>query len=68
MRRLMTAATTWVTAKQEMQGTVESLICIILEGVFETNCGNLRRAWVVLSQSNDSRSPIPSPKTHRPRD
>lgn len=30
-----------------MHGTVESLICIILEGVFEINCGNLRRAWVV---------------------
>lgn len=47
----MTAATTWVTAKQEVQGTVESLICIILEGVFETNCGNLRRAWVVYRRA-----------------
>ncbi|KAL8727817.1 MAG: hypothetical protein Q9166_005809 [cf. Caloplaca sp. 2 TL-2023] len=51
MRRLMTAATTWVTTKEEMQGTVESLICIILEGVFEINCGNLRRAWVVYRRA-----------------
>lgn len=51
MRRLVTAATTWVTTKEEMQGTVESLICIILEGVFETNCGNLRRAWVVYRRA-----------------
>lgn len=51
MRRLVTAATTWVTTKEEMHGTVESLICIILEGVFETNCGNLRRAWVVYRRA-----------------
>ena len=51
MRRLMTAATTWVTTKEEMQGTVESLICIMLEGVFETNCGNLRRAWIVYRRA-----------------
>lgn len=51
MRRLLTAATTWVTTKEEMQGTVESLICIILEGIFEVNCGNLRRAWVVYRRA-----------------
>lgn len=51
MRRLMTAATTWVTTKEEMHGTVEGLICIILEGVFEINCGNLRRAWVVYRRA-----------------
>lgn len=51
MRRLMTAATTWVTTKEQMHGTVESLICIILEGVFEIDCGNLRRAWVVYRRA-----------------
>ena len=51
MRRLMTAATTWVTTKEEMHGTVESLICIILEGVFEINSGNLRRAWVAYRRA-----------------
>ncbi|KAI0129797.1 C6 zinc finger domain protein [Xylariales sp. AK1849] len=66
MRRLMTAATTWVTTKEEMHGTVESLICIILEGVFEISCGNLRRAWVVYRRAMTvaqlmglHRSPIP---------
>ncbi|KAL8781977.1 MAG: hypothetical protein Q9213_005761 [Squamulea squamosa] len=51
MRRLMTAATTWVTTKEEMHGTVESLICIMLEGIFDINCGNLRRAWVVYRRA-----------------
>jgi hypothetical protein len=47
MSRLVTAATTWVTTKEEMHGTVESLVCIMLEGVYEINSGNLRRAWAV---------------------
>ncbi|RYP57169.1 hypothetical protein DL769_009644 [Monosporascus sp. CRB-8-3] len=51
MRRLVTAATTWVTTNEEMHGTVESLICIILEGVFEINCGNLRRVWAVYRRA-----------------
>ncbi|PKX97795.1 uncharacterized protein P174DRAFT_364906 [Aspergillus novofumigatus IBT 16806] len=51
MSRLKTAAATWITTKEEMHGTVESLICIILEGVFEVNCGNLRRAWVVYRRA-----------------
>ncbi|RYP07503.1 hypothetical protein DL765_009136 [Monosporascus sp. GIB2] len=66
MRRLVAAATTWVTTKEEMQGTVESLICILLEGVFEINCGNLRRAWAVYRRAMTAaqlmglhRSPMP---------
>ncbi|KAF7157293.1 hypothetical protein CNMCM5623_001416 [Aspergillus felis] len=51
MSRLKTAATTWITTKEEMDGTVEGLICIILEGVFEVNCGNLRRAWLVYRRA-----------------
>ncbi|KAJ6023677.1 hypothetical protein N7540_004474 [Penicillium herquei] len=51
MRRLMTAATTWVTKKEEWQGTLENVLCIMLEGVFEVNCGNLRRAWAVYRRA-----------------
>ncbi|KAK9234316.1 hypothetical protein V1525DRAFT_438926 [Lipomyces kononenkoae] len=50
-RRLVTAAVTWLTTQEERHGSVESLICIILEAVFETNCGNLRRAWVVYRRA-----------------
>lgn len=66
-RRLVAAATMWVTTREEMQGTVESLLCIILEGIFETNCGNLRRAWGVYRRAMTAaqlmglhRTPIPS--------
>lgn len=51
MHRLMLAATTWVTTNQELHGTVESLVCIMLEGIFEINCGNLRRAWGVYRRA-----------------
>ncbi|KAL2018243.1 hypothetical protein VTK56DRAFT_1150 [Thermocarpiscus australiensis] len=51
MRRLVTAARTWVTTKEEMHGSLECLICIILEGVYEINCGNFRRAWTVFRRA-----------------
>lgn len=51
MRRLVTAARTWVIRNEEMQGTVEGLVCILLEGIFETNSGNLRRAWGVYRRA-----------------
>ncbi|KAK9366802.1 hypothetical protein V1509DRAFT_217584 [Lipomyces kononenkoae] len=50
-RRLVTAAVTWLTNQEETYGSVESLICIILEAVFETNCGNLRKAWVIYRRA-----------------
>jgi len=50
-RHLIIAARTWVTTNEEMHGTVESLLCIMLEGAFETNAGNLRRAWSVYRRA-----------------
>jgi hypothetical protein len=51
MRRLVTAVSTWVTTKDDMHGTIDSLVCIMLEGVFEINSGNLRRAWAVYRRA-----------------
>ncbi|KAK4237899.1 hypothetical protein C8A03DRAFT_15611 [Achaetomium macrosporum] len=66
MRRLVTAARTWVTTQEEMHGSLECLICIILEGIYEMNLGNLRRAWAVFRRAMTvaqlmglHRSPIP---------
>ncbi|GFF31062.1 hypothetical protein IFM58399_02763 [Aspergillus lentulus] len=73
MSRLKTAVTTWITTKEDMHGTVESLICIILEGVIEVNSGNLRRAWVVYRRAMTvaqlmglHRSPMPPLKRIEP--
>lgn len=49
--RLFAAATTWATTQPKMHGTLECLLCIILEGVFEINSGNLRRAWAVYRRA-----------------
>lgn len=73
--RLMMAATTWVTTNQDLHGSVESLICIMLEGIYEINCGNLRRAWGVYRRAMTvaqlmglHRSSIPPLKRIDPRD
>ncbi|OIW22576.1 hypothetical protein CONLIGDRAFT_215274 [Coniochaeta ligniaria NRRL 30616] len=72
-RRLVTAATRWVTTNGEMHGTVDCLICIILEGVFEVNSGNLRRAWAAYRRAMTvaqlmglHRSPVPPLKRISP--
>ncbi|KAL2145260.1 hypothetical protein VTI28DRAFT_7628 [Corynascus sepedonium] len=49
--RLVTAAKSCVTTNEEMHGSIDCLVCIILEGVYEVNCGNLRRAWAVFRRA-----------------
>lgn len=51
MRRLAGVAKTWVTTKEDMYGSLEGLACIVLEGVYEINGGNLRRAWAVFRRA-----------------
>ena len=51
MRRLVGAVAAWITSKEEMHGTLESLISIMLEGIFELNCGNLRKAWSIYRRA-----------------
>ena len=65
-RRLARAAVTWLATQEETHGSVESLICIIFEAVFETNCGDLRKAWAIYRKAMTiaqtmglHRSPIP---------
>lgn len=65
-RRWVRAAVSWLTTQQDTDGTVDSLVCIIFEAVFETNCGNLRKAWVIYRRAMTMaqmmglhRSPLP---------
>lgn len=66
MCRLVAAVTTSVTTKEDMYRTVEGVLCIILEAVYEVNCGNLRKAWVAYRRAMTAaqliglqRSPLP---------
>ncbi|RYP27101.1 hypothetical protein DL767_007798 [Monosporascus sp. MG133] len=45
MRRLADMASSHVTTRDELLGSVESLECVTLEATFQANTGNLRRAW-----------------------
>jgi hypothetical protein len=65
-RRWVTAAVSWLTTREKIDGSVDSLVCLILEAVFETNCGNLRKAWVLYRSAMTTaqmmglhRSPMP---------
>ncbi|KAI0193462.1 hypothetical protein F4808DRAFT_464811 [Astrocystis sublimbata] len=51
MQRLVNSATTWVTTQEAMHDTIDGLICIMLEGVYQINCGNLKRAWLVYRRA-----------------
>lgn len=50
-RRYVMAAMGWVNTREEVYGTLENLICTMLEGAFEVNCGNLRRAWAIYRRA-----------------
>jgi hypothetical protein len=51
MKRLAETAVRLVTTNEEMVGNMEGLECIILEGVFQLNAGNLRRAWLIFRRA-----------------
>ncbi|KAF2112524.1 hypothetical protein BDV96DRAFT_579851 [Lophiotrema nucula] len=46
MHRMANAAVNLVNLNEEFLGSVEMLECIILEGLFKCNSGNLRQAWL----------------------
>lgn len=51
MTRLASTAIERVTAHDELLGTLEGLECIVLEGIYQANCGNLRRAWIAFRRA-----------------
>lgn len=46
MERFADTAISLVTTNEELSGTMESLECIMLEGLYHLNCGNIRRGWL----------------------
>ncbi|KAJ9134331.1 Fungal transcriptional regulatory protein, N-terminal [Pleurostoma richardsiae] len=49
--RLVSLAVTYVTSRDELVGSLEGLICIMLEAIFQTNIGNLRRGWLTFRRA-----------------
>jgi hypothetical protein len=51
MKRLVNTAISLVTTHDELLDTVEGLECVMMEGMFQANCGNLRRAWIAFRRA-----------------
>ena len=51
MMKRLTDAALKVTTDEELMGTLESLECIILEGAYQANSGNLRRSWLAFRRA-----------------
>jgi hypothetical protein len=51
MERLVDTAVRLVIANEKIVCCIEGLECIILEGVFQFNDGNLRRAWLTFRKA-----------------
>lgn len=49
--RLATAAIKLVTSNSDLHGSLDSLECIMMEGLYHTHVGNLRRAWTVYRRA-----------------
>ncbi|KAL2813187.1 hypothetical protein BDW59DRAFT_34788 [Aspergillus cavernicola] len=51
MKRLAETAIRLVTTRNELLGTVEGLECIMMEGMYQANCGNVRTAWMAFRRA-----------------
>jgi hypothetical protein len=51
MQRFLDTACRLVTSNDGILESLEGLECLILEGVFHINAGNLRRAWLVFRRA-----------------
>ncbi|KAH0593349.1 hypothetical protein MHUMG1_08805 [Metarhizium humberi] len=51
MERLFNTASSLVTANDHLMLSVEGIECLLLEGSFEANSGNLRRAWLTFRRA-----------------
>ncbi|KAH8646327.1 hypothetical protein BX600DRAFT_477518 [Xylariales sp. PMI_506] len=51
IKRLGDAALGFLANNETLLGNAEGLECLILEGVYHSNTGNIRRAWVVFRRA-----------------
>jgi hypothetical protein len=49
--RLVETAARSVTTNDQFVSCIDGLECIILEAIYQTNCGNLRRAWMTVRKA-----------------
>ncbi|CAG5162663.1 uncharacterized protein ALTATR162_LOCUS6261 [Alternaria atra] len=49
--RMMEAAVRLVITNDQLVGCIEGLECIVYEAIFQSNAGNLRRAWIAFRRA-----------------
>ena len=50
-KRLVDVAVNLVNTSDELVGSVEGMQCILLEGIYQANNGNLRRGWLAFRRA-----------------
>lgn len=51
MESLVEVAVDLVTTNDELLGSIEGLECVMIEGLYQANIGNLRKAWVSVRRA-----------------
>jgi hypothetical protein len=51
MEKIVTTVTTIVTSDDELIGSMEGIECLVLQGVYHVNAGNLRRSWLTFRRA-----------------
>lgn len=51
VRKLVDVVNKTITTNEELLGSLESLECIMLEGIIQANGGNLRRSWLAFRRA-----------------
>lgn len=51
IQRIMCATTTVVTGNDSLIGSFEGVQCLVMQGVIQSNQGNLRRAWLAFRRA-----------------
>ncbi|EXJ80946.1 hypothetical protein A1O3_07234 [Capronia epimyces CBS 606.96] len=51
MKRLADTAISLVTTNDELLGSIEGLECVMLESLYQSNLGNLRRSWIAARRA-----------------
>lgn len=53
MEKFLSDTSTLVTSNDELVGTMEGLECLVLQGIFYSNAGKPRRAWLCFRRALD---------------
>jgi len=51
IEKYMSTVQSLITSDDEVVSTIEGLECLLLQGIYHINCGNLRRAWLTFRRA-----------------